>query len=87
MKTHSAILAATAGALFLAGSAGLSLADSHSTHEAKTKCEGVNQCKGHSSCKTRFSSCAGHNACKGKGFLMLTPEECDAAKAEMGEGN
>ncbi len=87
MKTTSAILAATAGALFLAGSAGLAFAGTHSAQEAKVKCEGVNSCKGHSSCKTLFSSCAGHNGCKGKGFLMLTPEECDAAKAEMGEEN
>ena len=83
MKTKTTILAATAGALFLAGSAGIVLAGSHSAHEAKIQCEGVNECKGQSSCKTLFSSCSGHNGCKGKGFLMLTPEECEAAKAEM----
>ena len=81
--TKTTILAATAGALFLAGSAGLALAESHSGSEAKIKCEGVNGCKGQSSCKTLFSSCAGHNGCKGKGFVMLTLEECEAAKAEM----
>ncbi len=84
MKTRIAMLAATAGALFVAGSAGLALAESHSGHEAKIKCEGVNECKGRSSCKTLFSSCAGHNECSGKGFVMLTPEECESAKAEMG---
>ena len=85
MKTKTTILAATAGALFLAGSAGIALAGSHSAHEAKIQCEGVNECKGQSSCKSRSSSCAGHNSCKGKGFVMLTPEECDVAKAEMHE--
>ena len=85
MKTRIAILAATAGVLFVAGSAGLALAESHSGHEAKIKCEGVNECKGQSSCKTLFSSCAGQNGCSGKGFVMLSPEECEAAKAEMGK--
>ncbi len=84
MKTRIAMLAASAGVLFVAGSVGLALADSHSGSEAKIKCEGVNECKGRSSCKTLFNSCAGHNECNGKGFVMLTPEECEAAKAEMG---
>jgi hypothetical protein len=53
---------------------------------AKIKCEGVNECKSHSACKTLFSDCAGKNSCKGKGFLMLTPEACEAAKAKMKEG-
>ena len=38
-----------------------------------------------SACKTLFSDCAGHNECKGKGFVMLTPEECEQAKADTAD--
>ena len=81
MKQKSFALASAAAALFLAGA----VAPAHAEEEGKIKCEGVNSCKGHSSCKTLLSDCAGHNECKGKGFLMLTPEECEAAKARMAE--
>lgn len=80
MTTKSRLLAATAGALLLAGQAGLALAEEEA-QEAKIKCEGVNDCKGKSSCKTLLSSCAHQNSCKGKGFVMLTPDECAEAKA------
>ena len=83
MKTQSAALAFAAAALFLSG--GSATAADQETEVPKIKCEGVNQCKSHSACKTLFSECAGKNACKGKGFLMLTPEECEAAKARMKE--
>jgi uncharacterized membrane protein len=84
MKTQSTALAFAAAALFLSGG-GPSLADEQPTEVAKIKCEGVNECKSHSDCKTLFSECAAKNACKGKGFLMLTPEECEEAKARMKE--
>jgi uncharacterized membrane protein len=84
MKTQSAALAFAAAALFLTG-AGSATAEDQEMEVAKIKCEGVNQCKSHSDCKTMTSECASKNACKGKGFLMLTPEECDAAKARMEE--
>ncbi len=81
MKTRSGMLAAAAASLFMAGGAALVAAPAAA--EDKIKCEGVNSCKSHSDCKTLFSECAGHNDCAGKGFKMLTPEECDEAKAEM----
>jgi hypothetical protein len=82
MKTGTSALAAAAATLFFA-TAG-SVATVGTAHaEDQVKCEGVNSCKGSSACKTLFSSCAGHNECKGKGFLMLSPEECEKAKAEM----
>ena len=77
-------LAAAAATLFLGG-AGLVVAPGSAAAAEKVKCEGVNSCKGSSACKTLFSDCAGHNECKGKGFVMVTPEECDAAKAKMAE--
>ncbi len=79
--TKNRSLAAVAATLFLAG-AGAVVA-SPALAADKIKCEGVNSCKGSSACKTLFSDCAGHNECKGKGFVMLTPEECDAAKKKM----
>ena len=86
MTSRSKILASAAASLFVAGGAGVALADQHEGSEAKVACEGVNACKGQSACKTAHSDCAGHNACKGKGFLELTTEECEKAKAEMQEG-
>ncbi len=79
MKTRTAVLAAAAGALFLSG--GAALADHHEGKEGKVKCEGANSCKGRTDCSTAHNECAGHNECKGKGFKMMTPEECQAAKA------
>ncbi|UCE87380.1 MAG: hypothetical protein JSU66_06595 [Deltaproteobacteria bacterium] len=85
MKTKSAVLASAAALLFVAGASPASHAEE--AEGAKIKCEGVNACKSHSDCKTLFSDCAGKNACKGKGFVMLTPEECEVAKAKMKEGD
>ena len=80
MSQRSFVLASAAAALFVAGA----VAPAHAAEEeGKIKCEGVNACKGHSSCKTLLSECAGKNSCKGKGFVMMTPEECEAAKAKM----
>jgi hypothetical protein len=77
----TAILAAAAGALFLAASP--ALAAEGEGMDAKVKCEGVNSCKGHSECSTAENDCAGKNGCKGKGFMMMTPEECKAAKEKL----
>jgi uncharacterized membrane protein len=82
VSSRTAILAAAAGALFLAGHATPSLA-AEEAGDGKVKCEGVNSCKGHSDCSTAENKCSGQNSCKGKGFLMLTPEECKAAKDKM----
>jgi hypothetical protein len=81
VKTKTAILAAAAGALFLATSP--ALADTDEEKEAKVKCEGVNSCKGQSDCHTAHNECSGKKSCKGKGYKKMTAEECAAAKAEM----
>jgi hypothetical protein len=77
------VVAAAAAALFLGGLAGA--AHSEESGEAKIKCEGVNSCKGHSDCKSAQNACKGQNGCGGKGFVMMTQEECDAAKAKAAE--
>ena len=86
MKTRSAIVAASAAALFLAGFAGMAAAEGNASGaDAKVKCEGVNSCKGHSDCKSAQNSCKGKNGCAGKGFSTMTQAECDAAKAKAAE--
>ena len=73
----SVALAAAAAVMFSAVAASTARAD-----EAKTKCAGVNACKGQSACKSANNACKGQNSCKGKGFLEMTKAECDAAKAK-----
>ena len=80
MTKRSVVLAAAAAAIFVSGSATPSVATHHEGDE-KVKCEGVNSCKGQSECGTDHSSCNGHNECAGKGWIEMSPEECEAAKA------
>ena len=72
------ILATAAAGLF--ASAGFATAHEGEGSAAKIHCEGVNACAGKSDCK-------GENGCKGQGFLEMTKEECDTAKAKMEKGN
>jgi len=78
--TKAAMIATAAALLFGSIAAPVIAAD-----EAKVKCEGVNACKGKSSCATAKNACSGQNSCKGQGYLSLTKAECDAAKAKMKE--
>ncbi len=83
MLRNKATLAAAVAALFALG-AGQAFAEEGQTTEAKKiQCEGVNDCKGHGSCKSAQNDCSGKNGCAGKGFMMMTQAECDAAKAKM----
>ena len=84
MEWKNAILASAVAGLFLAGSASTALAESYEgeAEAEKIHCEGVNACKGQSACKSATNDCKGLNECKGKGFVGMTQEECDAAKAE-----
>ncbi|HLA74658.1 MAG TPA: hypothetical protein VJM76_01940 [Gammaproteobacteria bacterium] len=50
----------------------------------KMHCEGVNSCKGKGDCKGA-NDCKGKNSCKGQGFLDMSKEDCEAAKAKMKE--
>ena len=77
-KKLSGLILATAAA----GMFGLVPVANAAAEMAKVHCEGVNSCKGHGDCKGE-NGCKGKNSCKGKGFLEMTQEECDAAKAMM----
>jgi hypothetical protein len=81
VKARSYVLASAAAALFAAGAGSQALAADEKTSEATVKCEGVNQCKGQSACKTAHNACSGQNACKGQGFEMMSSDACAAAKA------
>lgn len=62
-KTAGFALAVAAAGLF----ANVAIAAEQAVAEAKVKCEGINECKGHNS-----------DACKGKGWLEVTKAECEA---------
>ena len=67
------LVAASAAALFAAGTTVTARA------EGTVKCSGVNSCKGTSACKTSLSSCKGKNSCKGLGWTTTASEqECTA---------
>lgn len=73
---------ATAAALLFGSVA----APTANAEEAKIHCDGVNACKGQSACATAKNACQGQNSCKGQGYLLLTPQDCDAAKAKLAAG-
>ncbi len=77
-KLSGAAIATAAALLFNSLAAPSAFAE-----EAKVRCDGVNACKGQSACQTARNACMGQNACKGQGYKMLTPAECEKAKAEM----
>jgi len=87
MTKRSAVLAAAAAAIFVSGAATQATDANAAHHEAdeKVKCEGVNSCKGQSECNTDHSKCHGLNECAGKGWVKMTPEECEKAKAAQAE--
>jgi len=87
MEIRKALIASAVAGLFIAGSAVHARAESTEggAEAEKIHCEGVNACKAQSDCKTATNDCAGQNECKGKGFVAMTQEECDAAKAKAAE--
>ncbi len=87
MTKRSAVIAAAAAAIFVSGAALQATSAFAAGHEAdeKVKCQGVNSCKGQSECNTEHSKCHGLNECSGKGWVTMTADECDAAKAAQAE--
>ena len=77
-KASGAAIATAAALLFSTLAVGTASAE-----DAKIHCTGVNSCKGQSACKSGNHSCKGMNSCKGQGFLELTKQQCETAKAEM----
>lgn len=83
LRSKNVVIAAAVAGLFALGTAQANAADGAAGE--KVKCEGVNSCKAHGSCKSAQNECAGKNGCKGQSFAMMTPDECAAAKAKMSE--
>lgn len=79
MTVKGAIVASAVAGLFAAATPGLVLAKD----TGKVKCSGINDCKGHGSCKSATSSCKGANECKGKGWVETTEKECKAKKGTV----
>lgn len=75
LKTTGMALATAAALLF--GSVAVNTAQAE---DAKVKCQGGNSCKGKGACATATNACQGQNSCKGKSYVLLTKEECEAAK-------
>jgi len=75
LKSTGMALATAAALLF--GSVAVNTADAA---DAKIKCQGGNACKGQGACATATNACQGQNSCKGKSYVLLTKEECEAAK-------
>ena len=82
-KFKGALVASAVGAMFAAVAPGCATATDGKTSEVKTAssaqvmCQGVNECKGHGSCKGAQNSCKGQNECKGKGVTPTgTADEC-----------
>ena len=68
-RTSGAVLAATAAAMILSGTIVPAAAPAA---EAKVRCFGINECKGH-----------GSNTCKGQGVIKVTKERCLAAGGKI----
>jgi hypothetical protein len=46
---------------------------------AMVHCAGINDCKGHGTCKTEKNACAGQNECKGQGITdVAAAADCTA---------
>ncbi len=82
-KITGALVATAVAGLFLAGTAKAADGTAPAGSGAKVKCEGVNSCKGHGSCKGADHGCAGQNGCKGKGWVETTKEDCATKKGTV----
>lgn len=88
-------LALAAAALFLSAchheKGGATATPEDGSKSAKIKCFGVNECAGQGACNvpdgrveagSKGHACAGENECRGKGWILLTQQECDAKGGE-----
>ncbi|MCA9672689.1 MAG: hypothetical protein KC503_44145 [Myxococcales bacterium] len=72
------VIAGAAGTLFAASVTGCG-GDENTTGSttASVKCQGINDCKGHSDCSGATNDCKGLNECAGQGYLLVeTNEDC-----------
>jgi hypothetical protein len=77
MSIKNAVLASAVASLFLSGAAFAKDKTDKKTGSA-VKCEGINECKGHGSCKSANNACKGQNGCHGQGLTDTSADECKA---------
>lgn len=81
LQLTGAVLAASAASMFaLAPAFAIEVNSAPMVH-----CDGGNQCKGQSECKTANNACKGQNSCKGKGTVDMTKEDCEKAGGTVTE--
>ena len=68
-----AIIAGSVGLLFACGGDDTPTDTSSATKEVK--CQGINDCKGHSDCAGTANDCKGLNDCKGTGYLVVASDK------------
>lgn len=73
-QKSGAVLAATAAAMILGGTAVSTIAVAETGPMGA--CMAANACKGLGSCKGASNSCKGQASCKGQGFVEMTEEQC-----------
>jgi hypothetical protein len=72
-----ALIASAVCAMFTAGMAYASEGKTEKATSEEVKCAGINDCKGHGSCKGADNSCSGKNGCKGQGWVKAkSAKEC-----------
>lgn len=75
-KISKGMLLATAAMVLVTSNTFATTADTTGTSKP-IKCHGINSCRGKAQCGSKNSnSCAGQNACKGKGWVYVSPEQC-----------
>ncbi len=89
------MIAMTAATLFAAACGGKSSssettptapAATEQTAATTVHCQGINECKGQSGCKTAANECKGQNACKGTGVVeAASAEECTGKGGTVAE--
>ncbi len=84
MTMKGAFLAATAFG-FLTSLAPQAMAGADKDGKDQVVCDGINACKGQSSCAGPGHACAGQNGCKGQGHTKTTKKECLARGGKVAE--
>ena len=74
MSTKGLMIASAAATLLLSGAITAIAADAAGGDQVI--CDGINACKGQSSCAGGGHACAGKNACKGQGHTKTTAADC-----------
>lgn len=81
MNAKTIMIASAAAMLLISGTVTARADEMGSTK--KVACMGINDCKGHSACKSAQNDCKGKNGCKGQGKTMTTAEDCTAKGGKM----